>query len=56
MDSFIKIDGENITFEQKRKIEFEGLVKNKWSQKIYHIIILASNTMNIGVLAYPKVI
>lgn len=24
--------------------------------KLYHILILASNTLNIGVMAYPKVI
>lgn len=56
MTNIIKMEKSHIDIEQARNIDFEGLRKRDILTKIYHILILASNTLNIGVLAYPKVI
>lgn len=56
MTNIIKIEKSHIDLEEARNINFEGLRKRDLITKVYHILILASNTLNIGVLAYPKVI
>lgn len=56
MSNIIKIENDGLNIENARKLNFEGLRKWDMITKVYHILILASNTLNIGVLAYPKVI
>lgn len=56
MTNIVKLDSVNIDMKQVWNISFEGLRKRDTITKLYHILILASNTLNIGVLAYPKVI